>query len=72
MKTPVVSPINTLSNLKRRQSNTIKCKVDSGATCTYIREEDKNILINITKEVRQRAVTLPNNTKAKKKREWYN
>ena len=58
MKTPVVPPISNFSN-------SIKCKVDSGATCTYIREEDKNILNNITKEVKQRAVILPNNTSVK-------
>ena len=55
-KLPVVPPSNLVGN-----NNIVTCKLDSGATKTYIRQQDKDIVNNIRKDWRNRSVIMPNN-----------
>ena len=43
--------------------NYIYCKLDSGATKSYIRKEDESILSNVVRDNTQRQIILPNNEK---------
>ena len=58
--TLVVPPLDNVSSLNNN-TRTIKCKVDSGATNTYIRSIDKSLLNNIQAENKHRTIILPNN-----------
>ena len=57
-----------MNNLTRNNSNYIIAKADSGASNSYWREEDKEILKNITR-VDGPSVTLPNNSTLKSNEE---
>ena len=52
-------------SLNSMQDTHVKCKVDSGATNSYIRTEDKEILSNIKPETENRTVIMPNNHREK-------
>ena len=45
--------------------NFVSCKLDSGATKSYIRERDRDILSNIQMDNNNRQVILPDNSKIK-------
>ena len=62
--TPVVPPISYVNNIND-SNNIVRCKVDSGSTNAYIREQDEDILYNIIPDTNNRVVTMPNSHNAK-------
>ena len=67
-KSYTLDKINVLFNnnpLIIPPNNFVACKLDSGATKSYIREMDKDILSNIQTDNNNRQVILPDNSKIK-------